>query len=127
MATALELGPKGWEEYLRGARRRIGETSLDVRGSADRRRLLAALREAATVLKREYGARRVVLFGSLARGQGWPTGSDVDVAVEGLEGDYWEAWRIVEDAVPHHRVDFVEIETASPSLRSAIEAEGSDL
>jgi predicted nucleotidyltransferase len=35
------------------------------------------------LLRRQYGARRVVLFGSLAWG-GFHEGSDVDIAVEGV-------------------------------------------
>ncbi|MBI5441836.1 MAG: nucleotidyltransferase domain-containing protein, partial [Deltaproteobacteria bacterium] len=66
----------------------------------------------------------VLLFGSLARG-GWQASfSDVDVAVEGLKGDYWEAWGVLEDALGDRRVDLVEIEAARPSLREAIEEEG---
>ncbi len=127
MPTALELGPSGWKQYLDGARRRTTRLAVANGGREEEGRLLSAIREAAAELKARFGATRVLLFGSLARG-GWQTsGSDVDVAVEGLKGDYWEAWGVVEDAVGNRRVDLVEIEAASPSLRAVIEAEGVEL
>lgn len=113
--------------YLEGARRRITRLGVSDRDSHEEARLLAALRDAAAELKARFGATRVLLFGSLARG-GWRTsGSAVDLAVAGLTGDYWEAWGVVEDAVGTRPVDLVEIEAASPSLRAAIEAEGVEL
>jgi predicted nucleotidyltransferase len=127
MPTALELGPSGWKEYVEGARRRMRRLSVSDGDRREEARLLEALRGAAVTLKARFGASRVLLFGSLARG-GWRTSaSDVDLAVEGLTGDYWEAWGVVEDAIGDRRVDLVEIEAASPSLRAAIEAEGVEL
>ena len=45
---------------------------------------LAALPGAIEVLKK-YGARRVILFGSLARGNRFRSDSDIDLAVEGVK------------------------------------------
>ena len=121
MPTALELGPSGWKEYIAGARRRMRVASTSSGDREAEGKLLEALRAAATTLKERFGASRVIVFGSLARG-GWRTSvSDVDLAVEGLKGDYWEAWGVVEDAVGDRRVDLVELEAASPSLRAAID------
>jgi len=125
MATALELGRQGWAQYAPGARRRLQETR-EAAVVPDQDRLTAALRQAADVLRRDFGAARIVLFGSLARGERYP-GSDIDIAVEGLTGDYWQAWRVVEEAVPGCSVDLVELESASPSLRAAIAREGVEL
>ena len=124
MPTALELGPSGWKEYVEGARRRMREVSVSGRDRLAEGKLLDALREAAVALKERFGASRVILFGSLARGRWQASLSDLDVAVEGLKGDYWAAWGVLEDAVGDRRVDLVETEAASPSLRAAIEEEG---
>lgn len=121
MPTALELGPEGWKRY---APRRIGPPQESLSSPDERERLLAALRDVAKLLKREFGAARVVVFGSLARPESFTHGSDVDVAVEGLSGDYWKAWGVIEDAIPTRVVELVELEAASPALRSAIEDEG---
>ena len=44
---------------------------------------MSAASEAADLLKREYGATRVVLYGSLAHGAWWSATSDIDLAAEG--------------------------------------------
>lgn len=51
-------------------------------------------REAARLLRERYGISRVRAFGSLVHQRRFHTGSDIDLAVEGLEpADYWEARR----------------------------------
>lgn len=67
-------------------------------------------------LVREFGAKRIILFGSLVRGRFAP-GSDIDLAVEGIpHGDYfaalaaanrltrlWVDLKPLEDLDPHFR------------------------
>lgn len=128
MATALELAGEGWQSYLHGRRgpTREPETAQTHQGEHDR--LLALTRRAADVLKTRFGARRVILFGSLALGAGFSPHSDVDLAVEGLTGDdYWDAWRAVEDIITDWPVDLVDIEAAGESLRQAILRYGTEL
>jgi predicted nucleotidyltransferase len=94
----------------------------------ERERLLDRIREAAAALKTHYGARRVVLFGSLAHAAWFMPDSDVDLAVEGLAGDdYWQAWRLVEEIIGDRPVDLIEIEMAGESLRRAIQRYGVEL
>lgn len=124
MPTALELGPEGWKPYLRGARERT-RTKTSSRDEAARSDVVVRARQAAEVLKKDYGGRRVVLFGSLAHQAWFGSSSDVDLAVEGLPpGAYWGAWRAVETCFPGRTVDLIEYETASESLRQAIDREG---
>jgi predicted nucleotidyltransferase len=75
----------------------------------------------------QFGARRIVLFGSLAHSAWFVPDSDVDLAVEGLKGDFWQAWRQVEEIVGDRQVDFIEIENASNSLQRAIRRYGVEL
>jgi predicted nucleotidyltransferase len=94
----------------------------------ERVRLLDRVREAADALKARFGARRVVLFGSLAHAAWFIPDSDVDLAVEGLKGDaYWEAWRLTEEVIGDRSVDLIEIEMAGESLRRAIQRYGVEL
>jgi hypothetical protein len=52
----------------------------------------------------------------------------VGPAVEGLDSDsYWRAWRVVEEVISDREVDLIEIETATESLRRAIERYGVEL
>jgi len=93
-----------------------------------REQLLDRVREAAAALKTRFGARRVVLFGSLAHAAWFAPDSDVDLVVEGLAGeDYWQAWRLVEEIVGNRPVDLIEIEMAGNSLQQAIRRYGVEL
>lgn len=90
----------------------------------DERLLLA--REAARFL-REQGARRVWLFGSLARGMPQDSRSDLDLAVEGLPPDrYLSCLGELLMRMPLS-VDLVELERASVAIRNAIMDQGLEL
>ena len=128
MPTALELTREGWRPYLETARRRPAPPEPTPAERRERARLLARVREAAEALKAHFGARRVVLFGSLAHEAWFAPDSDVDLAVEGLASDdYWRAWRLAEEIIGDRLVDLIEIETAGESLRQAIERYGIEL
>ena len=72
---------------------------------------------------REYGARRVFLFGSMARGDARP-GSDVDLACEGLPpGRFFEAWGKLL-LFTEREVDLVDLSEVKGPLRRRIEEEG---
>jgi predicted nucleotidyltransferase len=128
MPTALELTHEGWRSYLEAARRRPIPPEITPAERRARERLLERVREAAAALKARYGARRVVLFGSLAHAAWFMPDSDVDLAVEGLAGDdYWRAWRLVEEIIGDRPVDLIEIEMVGESLRRAIRRYGMEL
>ena len=67
MATALELSRDGWKNYLEGARRRLAVPELTEPEKREREQLLQRVREAGGILKSQFGARRVIIFGSLAQ------------------------------------------------------------
>jgi predicted nucleotidyltransferase len=70
------------------------------------------------------GAKRVVLFGSLARGHKPTVHSDFDLAVEGLPGErYFECLGELLQRMPRP-VDLVELELAPGFLRKRIEEDG---
>jgi predicted nucleotidyltransferase len=125
MPTALELSREEWKQYLEAARHRPPTPELTPAERDARERLVGRVRDAAAMLKSRFGLRRVVLFGSLAHAAWFVSDSDVDLAVEGLAGgDYWRAWRLVEEVIGDHLVDLIEIETAGESLQRAIERYG---
>ena len=126
MPTALELTRDGWKGYLKGARRRLTVPKLTVTEKRERELLRRRVRKAAEVLKTQFGARQVILFGSLAGAGRYGAISDVDLAVEGLKGgkSYWHAWRVVEEIIKDRLVDLIEIEDAAESLRQAIQRYG---
>ena len=125
MATILDLTPEELDRYRAAARRRAASLRLTPSEVAARDDLLKRARAAAATLRTSYGAKRVILFGSLAREAWFSVDSDVDLAVEGLTGDsYYRAWRAIEEIIGDRAVDLIEVESASDSLRSAIERGG---
>jgi predicted nucleotidyltransferase len=105
------LQPAGWR----------GKVAAVSAGEYERRRQSA---EQAAQLLRDCGARRVWLFGSLARGRQPDFRSDVDLAVEGLPGEQY--FRLVSElqSLVCSPVDLVEMERAPAALRDRILAEG---
>jgi predicted nucleotidyltransferase len=86
-------------------------------------RLLEA-KKAACALVEQLGASRVLLFGSLARGNAGPA-SDVDLWVEGLpEAAYLEAVGLVREAIQAAEVDLVMAAWARASVRERALREG---
>jgi predicted nucleotidyltransferase len=128
MPTALELTLEERKHYLEAARRRPRLAALTPGDGSMRERLLNRTRRAAEILKSRFGARRVVLFGSLAHAAWFAADSDVDLAVEGLTGEtYWQAWGLIEKIIGDRPVDLIEIESAGESLRRAIQRYGVEL
>lgn len=91
-------------------------------GRARSERLRAHLSRSAQALKAR-GARRVVLFGSLAGTEPGPE-ADVDLAVEGLQAAAYMEALSEQMSLFGTRVDLVRLEEAPASLRDRIEAEG---
>ena len=125
MPTALELGPDGWKPYAKAiARRRfgVGETGPEAR---ERERLLSLVRRVAQLLKAQFGAQKVILFGSMAHEAWFALDSDIDLAVEGIKAqDYWRAWEAAEKLIEGRLVDLIDLESASGSLKKSIERYG---
>ena len=128
MPTALKLGREGWRPFLAALSRRPAHSGPTLSERSERLRLLKRIRNAAAVLKAEFGARRVILFGSIAHEAWFTSDSDVDLAVEGLKGEtYWQAWKAAEDIIRDRPVDLIELEDSGDSLRQAIRRHGVEL
>jgi predicted nucleotidyltransferase len=127
MATALTLTPDEKERYIEIVRRRAQAVAPPLQQD-ERERLLVKAHEAAAQLKLRFGARRILLFGSLAHGAWFAPDSDIDLAVEGLDGpSYWQAWSLAEQILGDRQVDLVDVTEVSPSLRRVIEDDGISL
>ncbi|MBI3359901.1 MAG: nucleotidyltransferase domain-containing protein [Chloroflexi bacterium] len=96
---------------------------------ARRQRAWEVARRSAVLLKQEFGASRVVLFGSLARGPGrFFVRSDVDLAVWGMdERLYLRAVGRLLDLDPEIKADLIEAEYARSAVKTAIERDGVEL
>ena len=75
----------------------------------------------AGILKQEFGATKVVLFGSMLNHERMWWGSDIDLAVWGLpEKDLFKAGAAIEKG-HSFSIDLVEVQHARPHILEAIE------
>lgn len=79
-----------------------------------------AARNAATVLKGEYGATRVVLFGSMLDPEHMTRHSDIDLAVWGIKSDDYLRAGVAAEKGHQFSVDLIDAETTPPYIQAAI-------
>jgi predicted nucleotidyltransferase len=85
-------------------------------------------RKAAHLLKTKFGAKEVILFGSLARRGSFTLYSDIDLAAEGIHSDdYLAAMDAVLYLDPEFKIDLIDPEFVSPVMRVEIEKDGKSL
>ena len=79
----------------------------------------------ARLLREQFGARRVILFGSAAGDAPWHSRSDLDLAVEGLSPEqHWQALNACYELLPPElTLDLIPLESAWPELRARLEGE----
>ena len=83
---------------------------------------------AAAVLREQFGATRVVLFGSCLREEWLTPWSDVDVAAWGIRPeDTFRAMGAVRGLDPIMEVNLIDVAVCSPALLATIETEGQEL
>lgn len=126
MSSVLDVTAEEMAVYRATARRRLTQAKHDVEGK--KIHAMQTARRVASVLKQDYGARRVVLYGSLARDRGFHSRSDVDLAAWGLEETLF--YRIVSrllDLDSAVEINLVMGEGVSPGLLTTIEREGIEL
>lgn len=126
-STTLALPPEKLAEYRRGALAREARRPLE---ATERRfeRAWAFARSAARLLKKQYGATRVVAFGSLLFPEDFGPLSDIDLAVEGVAWPaYFRAWAAVEQLTREFQVDLIDLATVSARFRERVMAEGESL
>jgi predicted nucleotidyltransferase len=123
MATARELTAEQFEAYRLGARRRVEADLLALAARERQARRLAE--QAAALLRDEFHADRVLLFGSLIHPGCYTAWSDVDVAASGIDPrDTLRAMEAVGNLSREIPVNLVDMTACSASLRRRIEAEG---
>lgn len=111
-----------FSEYIAGHRRQL---ATERRLAAARAALARALAgQIAKLLAREFGATKVILFGSLPGGRFGPR-SDIDIAVAGIDpARFFAAAAAAQRAGEPIDVDLVPIESASEMLRTQLEIAG---
>jgi uncharacterized protein len=126
MATAKDLTAEELAVYRAGARRRQEAERQAL--AARERRAWELAREAADLLRRDFHADRVFLFGSLIHPGCFTQWSDVDVAADGIDGnDTLRAMEMVHDLSQDIPVNLVDLNACRASLRETVEREGQPL
>lgn len=126
MATTLAITPEKMATYRATAlsRRQIEESALAQRKA----RALSVARQAAALLKAQFGASAVLLFGSLAHEQWFTASSDIDLAAWRINpADYFRAVAYLQDISPEFSIDLVSLEDCKATLRATILVEGKAL
>jgi uncharacterized protein len=131
MAGLATLQPAGYRdprpemdpnELARAWRRRLEAEAAQIHAAAEGAR--ARAEEAASVLRDDFGAREVWLFGSLVGGQPRHANFDVDLAVVGIPpARHFKALARAAEIIGRP-VDLVALESASEALARRIRERG---
>jgi len=85
-------------------------------------------KRAAEILKDEFAADRVLVFGSLTDIENFTEKSDIDLAVSGISDEkFYAAVGVIIREIPLFRIDIVDMDDCKPYLKRAIEREGIEL
>jgi len=115
-----------WQAYVETLRQRDRADRERLRQRYERAWQLA--RQAAEVLRRDFGATRVVVFGSLLRPSMFGERSDVDIAAWGIQPqDTLRAMSAVAYLDEQVEVNLVDVNTCKPDILQVIESEGIDV
>lgn len=125
-SSTSKLTQENLAEYRRVAAKRQ-------RARVDRSKLRAeqawrVAAQAARLLREQFHATRVVVFGSLLYPERFNEWSDIDLAAWGIPADQtFRAIGAVMDLDRNFEINLVDVNTCSSSLRRLIEQEGKDL
>ena len=126
--TALELTPEEWRTYHPAdviARRKWDvDAQLDARWERTQR----LAHSAATLLRDDFSATKVLLFGSLLHRSWFTPWSDIDLAVWGVPQErFFAAVAAVTALSQEFKIDLVDPEMCRPSLLDRITREGVEI
>jgi predicted nucleotidyltransferase len=113
-----------YQEYIQAWRKRWAQEEQDRLDRAEQLRQVA--RECARRLVHDYDAERVYLFGSLVSKKRVHDRSDIDLAVQGLDGDLYfrvlaDLWKLLPEGA---ELDLIPLEQAWPSVLEKVQSEG---
>ncbi len=126
MVPEPKVTPEAMASYRATARRRQARVQQEIRSRQTRAWALA--RRAAVLLKTQFGAYRVVVFGSLVHTGCFTPWSDVDLAAWGLApADTFRAMGAVMDLDAEIEINLVDVGACRPALLAIIDQEGIEL
>jgi predicted nucleotidyltransferase len=121
--TALDMNMEEWKAYQPGLARAKRRPS-----QARRQKALDIAASAAEILRRDFGATRVVLFGSATNPGQFSKWSDIDLAAWGIAPErFYAAVGALMRLSQEFEIDLVDLEVARPEIRHAAETQGIEL
>lgn len=78
------------------------------------RQAWADVQQIVRLLRSEFGATQIIVFGSLAKGDGFDAESDIDIAAEGISPQNYFMAMAAANRISHHWVDLKPIESLDP-------------
>ena len=127
MSTALEMTSEEWGKFkpTKKIATRGGQSRLL---AARRAKALELAQKASFILRQRYGAKRVVVFGSLARTKPFSAWSDIDLAAWGIASDkFFSAVAAVTGLSPDFKIDLVEPDNCREAIRDSVEKHGIEI
>ena len=126
--TALDLSPQEWQAYRPDGPTVPPPARQATRAERRRKQAWRVARQAARLLRDQYGASKVVVFGSLVHDAWFTPWSDIDLAAWGIPPErYYSAVAAVTGLSPAFQVDLVDPDACRSSLRATLEREGIEL
>lgn len=126
MPTALEMNREDWRRY-KPTRSSANQSQIGAIREL-RAKALEVAKQAAGILRDRFGARKVVIFGSLASKEGFTLWSDIDLAAWGIAtDDFYLAVAAVTGLSPDFRIDLVDPDDCRDSIRDAIQGNGMEI
>jgi len=123
--TALALTPVEWRRYRLSEAVERREKAKDVAVDVRKREAWGIAGTAAQLLRKEFGAQKVVVFGSLAHEKGFGLWSDIDLGAWGIPPEkFYSAVAAVTGLSSFFKVDLVDVAECRPTLQKVIEEEG---
>lgn len=113
-APAVDL-VEAWRERFARERLDLAEEAANARAQAE---------GCARLLVERFGAARVYLVGSLARGRGFHRRSDIDLAVSGLPSEHYLAAVDALYGLVDRDIDLIRVEDAADEMSKHVAAEG---
>jgi predicted nucleotidyltransferase len=126
--TALELTPEELKAYKPSDA--IAQRKWDVDPQLDARweRARQVAHDAVRLLREEFGASKVLLFGSLVHRSWFTPWSDIDLAAWGIPPErFFSAVAAVTSISKEFGIDLIDPETCRPNLLEIIEREGIEI
>ena len=126
--TARDLSREEWRAYHPDKRYQILQNNPNFDREKKMEKAMTVARSAAKLLKQKYGAKKVVLIGSLLNASRFTPRSDIDLTVWGIASDqFYQAVAAATGMSTLFQIDLIDPETCRPALLEAIEKDGQEI